>query len=1265
MKSPPTSEPARPSAPAARSFFQADKDHTGSVADSIEVRATDFFSPLPGGAEVPGPLTVQAKCAECEDDEAGAEHARLSQDQSESILLQRQPVFESDESQSADMGLHAQSLPGSQLGRVDGELPFFRHVQAKVTVGAPADPLEKEADEVADRVVQRDLLQVQAKRDADARGGRLQSDRAEPEPDDIADSVKQADGATAQLKGEDSDRSDFFGSTTLQGRIDRGAKERTTGLEDQLRNSKGRGRPLDGETRGRMETSFGTDLGDVRIHTGSDATRMARGLGAQAFTHGSDIFFNEGKYNPDSAAGEHLLAHELTHKIQQGLGRNSSRRLRAKLSDHERPEFGDMSLSRLNAEIDAEVDEEKRAEARDPERREALSNVDPAEKSAKKAEMKSTAAPDVNQAAVEKPKIEEENEEGAEKIDNPADLVGEGGAEEASEHPIATSAEVGAALSLSEASLVRSDSIPDPEVPPSVEVPESFEPVDGRGDPIRPDVEGDEYLYAVAQKAQDLRNKGFLTRANALEKQRQSEALEAKWRLAQGGVSDSEQILDSVDEALRRRREATVQGEEALRVSEEKQRTVEAEAPKFLQNAKEAKAESASVAAESQDKRRENQANRPKDPDDRADAEEQDAQLGVVAEKGSQVDGTFGEAEARIAGLVAQNAEAKEKNTRSAEKLAVVRGQLDQADAKSAQLRSSNKNAKAELAAHAAEPPEVSQQARAMDSAGELIIADSAQMETDLLQAQVKYRSDLRAIPGVQAEEEGGDAEPDILQLKPEGDYGNRIDLFRDTFLDAETYRSLEEREAAARSAVEARRREIQRIEDSYAKPFNEYTRWEKIKAGLSAKVSRFRDWYSQLQFTDVKTFLLDAINPLTHVLAIVGGLKMVVNGAVNLAVDLWKLEFWGVIKSAADIATGVAVVAGTITALALALSAAMVALIIVSWGTLAPWAVPVMTAMGSVMKFAGAVAIWSGLAAAALNGVAGVKSLVDMGTAESADQLQAETDDLQQDVAGMATGVAMASIGRATSQFGPLAMRNTGLAVTLSAGLVGPRAVAAILLADLAAGVAAIFPLARFRSWVRRLTRKRSKSEQPEDTGPQSSQKRELPFASDFPRSWEKFELELHPAFAARLRRFRRNDRMEGHDRGGEGQIFRADRKPFEALKRWFKTRLGDMDESVQNLKDAKRFVDADSRLKDDMEVVAVHERGGDWIRRDFDPSSVALKAASGDGAAQAARQRVIGLLEGTTDRVGASILKKLNKESANIHWSPIRNKLLIIDMM
>jgi hypothetical protein len=80
------------------------------------------------------------------------------------------------------------------------------------------------------------------------------------------------------------------------------------------------GRPLDAGIRSDMETRLGHDFGDVRVHTGTQAHRSAMSVQAQAYTVGSDIVFADGRYEPGSDSGKRLLAHELTHVVQQRSG---------------------------------------------------------------------------------------------------------------------------------------------------------------------------------------------------------------------------------------------------------------------------------------------------------------------------------------------------------------------------------------------------------------------------------------------------------------------------------------------------------------------------------------------------------------------------------------------------------------------------------------------------------------------------------------------------------------------------------------------------------------------------------------------------------------------------------------------------------------------------------------------------------------------------------------------------------------------------------
>ena len=90
------------------------------------------------------------------------------------------------------------------------------------------------------------------------------------------------------------------------------------GLSQNLEQTKGQGSSLDSETLQMMGQQIGADFSNVKIHTGEKAKGMNEELGAKAFTHGKDIYFNQGQFEPGSQEGKKLLAHELTHTVQQG-----------------------------------------------------------------------------------------------------------------------------------------------------------------------------------------------------------------------------------------------------------------------------------------------------------------------------------------------------------------------------------------------------------------------------------------------------------------------------------------------------------------------------------------------------------------------------------------------------------------------------------------------------------------------------------------------------------------------------------------------------------------------------------------------------------------------------------------------------------------------------------------------------------------------------------------------------------------------------------
>jgi hypothetical protein len=84
--------------------------------------------------------------------------------------------------------------------------------------------------------------------------------------------------------------------------------------------SSGGGRPLDEPVRADMEGRLGADFGDVRVHTDDRAHESARSVNAHAYTVGSDVVFQRDRYDPASTEGRTMLAHELTHVVQQRNG---------------------------------------------------------------------------------------------------------------------------------------------------------------------------------------------------------------------------------------------------------------------------------------------------------------------------------------------------------------------------------------------------------------------------------------------------------------------------------------------------------------------------------------------------------------------------------------------------------------------------------------------------------------------------------------------------------------------------------------------------------------------------------------------------------------------------------------------------------------------------------------------------------------------------------------------------------------------------------
>lgn len=246
-----------------------------------------------------------------------------------------------------------------------------RQVQAKAagapTVGAAEDPVERAADETADRVMRmtdpvgappekdvRDAppapdparnpavpapvpqTEVRRKESAGPEPAAPEAGRgapgAGPRPDVItpagpAPLVAAPAGAAAGPGGKAGAESGMPAPEPEPPAAPgeqpaRGTPEIPQDVQDYLEASRGRGAPLPEDTRKEFEAKFGRTLDDVGIHDTAQADNAARRIDALAFTRGSDIYFRSGAFDPGSETGRHLLAHELAHVVQQRPGVN-------------------------------------------------------------------------------------------------------------------------------------------------------------------------------------------------------------------------------------------------------------------------------------------------------------------------------------------------------------------------------------------------------------------------------------------------------------------------------------------------------------------------------------------------------------------------------------------------------------------------------------------------------------------------------------------------------------------------------------------------------------------------------------------------------------------------------------------------------------------------------------------------------------------------------------------------------------------------------
>lgn len=275
---------------------------------------------------------------------------------------------------------HNESFFKSSDGGSDLKQPFFTSVQTKLKIGAPGDKYERQADAMADKVVNtpaqtpsvqtkdadshvqrqgteeeaqpklqrqeeqemqtklqrqeeeeaQTKLQRQEEEEAQAKLQRQEEEEAQPklqkqEEEEAQTKLQRQEEEEAQAKLQRQEEEEAQPKLQkqeeeepAQAKLQRKEEtEATPSFEARLAGTKGGGSPMPKEVRDEMEQKFGTTFKKVKIHADPMSYDLCEEIKAQAFTRGNHIYFNKGKYQPSTKEGMLLLAHELTHVVQQ------------------------------------------------------------------------------------------------------------------------------------------------------------------------------------------------------------------------------------------------------------------------------------------------------------------------------------------------------------------------------------------------------------------------------------------------------------------------------------------------------------------------------------------------------------------------------------------------------------------------------------------------------------------------------------------------------------------------------------------------------------------------------------------------------------------------------------------------------------------------------------------------------------------------------------------------------------------------------------
>jgi hypothetical protein len=970
-------------------------------------------------------------------------------------------------------------------------------VQPKLVVGQPNDPLEQEADRVAERV----------------QSGSHQSAQTTSTE---ADSVQRK-----CAKCEEKVQAKSLGTIA--------ASSSSLPLPDA-------GSALSKEVRSRVEPILGADLSHVRVHNSPSAQATAKDLNATAFTHKNHIWLGANQSPNDIA----LLSHEATHVVQQTGHENESPLVQRVVVDPA-VEDGAEVQRRLRQRIDEALGTRSPTPAPapnntpnaatpanapatvDPETRRAAQQVDQSELAAKTTEVQPDARPSVDRAAEQQPQVEAAAKTTEESLDKPPEEKAEGEGKEAGQGEKKGGAEKAAvaaanqAASIADQAFSMADSQSLPDQPAQVVPPTPIAPVDAGGMPLPDHPEMDEQLFALANQAQELREQGQNQRAHATEGTANTRILRGNLQLVQQSIGQSESGVQKAQGHLEFRRGLLNQAQQALTISEQKAANLTQQAPEGVSQAASGQEKSGSLASESRDLAGQNNANTPDDPEAAQKSQEQGSKLNQVGSDAASIDDTLTQVHTASNTLVQDAAHATQVNTQTCGRVAGMEATLQQTDASLSAMQEQNSQARSQLDAVQEQPALLKAEATGMDAEGQDMIATSLDIEARIHQAQQNHAAGMQTVPAVEQPQEEMQAipaeeasEPQAIETPPvaeqsvatvlEPPASAAMQVPETELMPAESAPSQEaaiqkpetspvtepasaaiqvpetelmsaesapgeeviiqpqvatttaspqaeatppqpaniniarglpswvtgepepnaaERQAAQEREEARRQQEIDEI-NAIANErggFDRLTTAERRRIAFRLAMRNTFGGISNISWPGLGGIARGAghlaaglIDPRAPLMGVVSGVNMIINGVVNFG----RQPSWiGALRLAANVATGLTIILGSITALAGVIAALMTAITIVTLGTAAPFTGPIIAFCATIMSTVGGWTFWVGLIAAALQALTFVADLWQAGTAQTADQLQQQSETMTEDARNAGNSLLQAGMGK------------------------------------------------------------------------------------------------------------------------------------------------------------------------------------------------------------------------------------------------------------